>query len=57
MKTNIEFIKTIFIIKSAQLSYPNIGWQSFRASIQELNIFDYQFTIETVDRIFIAVKN
>ena len=55
MKSEIEFLKTAFIIRSSQSHFPVIKTLSFNHMIQNCQIYEQQFESTTVDRIFIAV--
>ena len=55
LKNNIEFLKTVFIIRSAQSHFPVIKWLNYSMLINDLNLYDPHFEPSAVDRIFIAV--
>ena len=55
MKQNAVFLKTMFIIRSAASAYPSIRWLSYAPMIADLDMFDSNFDMGAVDRVFIAV--
>jgi hypothetical protein len=56
MQKESEFLKTLFIIKSAYSYFPVIRWLNYGPMVTEWpNLLDANFEISTVDRIFIAV--
>ena len=52
---NIEFLKTLYIVRSAMSNYPVIRWLNFAPFIHDMNLIEPNFEMTTVDRIFISV--
>ena len=57
MKQHAVFLKTMFTIRSAASAYPAIRWLSYAPMIADLDIFDNNFDMGAVDRVFIAVTS
>lgn len=57
MKSNAEFLKTLFLIVAAKSHFPTIKWLNYGEFINELKITDKKFEMSAVDRIFIAVTS
>jgi hypothetical protein len=55
MKENSLFLKNLFIIRSSMSNYPVIRWLNYAPMITDFEIFDSNFEMSSVDRIFISV--
>lgn len=52
---HLDYLKTVFIIRSSMSNYPVIQWISFTKFVEDLNIFDDKFDKGSVDLIYTSV--
>jgi hypothetical protein len=54
MKDNAEYLKTLFMILSAESNFPTIKWLAYGEFARVAKITDKKFDGSAIDRIFIS---